>query len=41
MAAAFMEQENSKSPKTLPEIFIAEFCRISTVHHTEFFYEVR
>jgi hypothetical protein len=34
MAAAFMEQENSKSPKPLPEVFIAELDRFSTVHRT-------
>jgi hypothetical protein len=26
---AFMEQENTKSPKPLPEIFLAEFGRLS------------
>ena len=33
-AVAFMEQENSKSPKPLPEVFLAESGRLSIIRYS-------
>jgi hypothetical protein len=35
-----MEQENSKSPKPLPEVFLVEFDRLSIIRH-RWVYEAR